>query len=258
MSKVNDKWLGCKLLLPENVLGFITSNYEDESHYVCAILNSSCAELILRSIAGGSKSFGSPKMVEDSINIPEFNRNNKTHIVIADLSKRAHQLANINDVAGLSKIEEEIDDAIATMYGLKIKELVEVKKTLRLLEGEEIDEEIAEDKPDDVRIDFLNAVVDPNTTGSIEIAIVNPRQETITVDLYFPNRKEEVKTNKEQDSIKVKIPPLEAGEHKIAYNIIANTRETKGEFTLHVKEKKRFRRKQELSSKLKELMGDGE
>ena len=57
-------------------------------------------------------------------------------------------------------------------------------------------------------------------------------------------------------SIKVKISPLPKGEHKIPYKISAQDKVAKGEFTLHVKEKKRFRKDESLTGKLDELLGE--
>jgi hypothetical protein len=256
VGKVSDKFLGGKLVLPENVIAFIPTNDVDEAHYICAILNSSIVDLILRSIAGGTKSFGTPKMVEDVIKIPRYDKNNKVQGMLVALSKRAHKLASENNASELSKSEEEVDETVARLYGLTDEELKEVKNCLKFLEGEEIEEEIVEEESIEVTVDFLNAVASPNAAGSFEVAITNPLKDTVKIELQLPDRKVELETDKEQDNIKVKIPPLPIGEHKITYNIITRAKVAKGEFTLYVKEKKKFRKDEALTSKLDELLGD--
>ena len=91
-------------------------------------MNSSITDMVLRSIAGGTKSFGTPKIIEDTIRIPRFDRNNDTHKRLSELSKEAHELAKEgNDV---SSIEEEIDGLVAKLYKITRREMKRVKKTL--------------------------------------------------------------------------------------------------------------------------------
>jgi methylase of polypeptide subunit release factors len=256
VGTVNDRFLGEKLILPEHVLAFIPTDNEDEAHYLCTILNSPTVDLILRSIAGGTKSFGTPKIVEHTVKIPKFNNKNEIHVQLAALSKKAHKLASENNAGELSKTEEAIDNTVARLYGLTAEEVKEVKNSLKLLEGEEIEEEIVEEEPMEVTVDFLNAVASPNTAGSFEVAITNRLKDTVKIELQLPDRTVELETDKEQENIKVKVPPLPIGEHKIPYKIITRAKVAKGEFTLHVKEKKRFRKDESLTGKLDELLGE--
>ena len=131
ISEVNDKFLGRKMVLPENVLAFMPTTDLDEAHYLCALLNSSPIDLILRSIAGGTKSFGSPKMIQDTILIPRYDKNNKTHSILASLSKRAHELAPQEADHELAKVERRIDEIVAILYGLTDSELSQIKMTLK-------------------------------------------------------------------------------------------------------------------------------
>jgi len=140
LSLADDPFVGKKMILPEHVLAFMPTDNEDEAHYLCAILNSSIADLILRSIAGGTKSFGTPKIIEDTLNLKKYDATNKLHIKLATLSKKAHNLAQQNQKEELKKVEEEIDKTVAQLYGITEKELKEVKKCLAMLEGEEFKE----------------------------------------------------------------------------------------------------------------------
>jgi type I restriction-modification system DNA methylase subunit len=133
VSTVDDEVLGEKLVLPDNVLAFIPTDTEDEAHYICSIMNSSITDMILRSIAGGTKSFGTPKIVEDTIRIPLYDRRNALHKTLSDLSKKAHESAQKG--GDVDEIEKEIDDVVSDVYGLSEKDLQTVRKTLQIQEG---------------------------------------------------------------------------------------------------------------------------
>jgi CRISPR/Cas system type I-B associated protein Csh2 (Cas7 group RAMP superfamily) len=175
---------------------------------------------------------------------------------LVKLSKKAHEFAFKNNVTELSKIEDEIDNTVAELYGLTSEELKEIKNALKILEGEEIEEEIVEEESMEVTVDFLNAVASPNVAGSFEVAVSNPLKDTVKIELQLPDRKVKLETSKEKDNLKVQTPPLPTGEYEIPYKIIAKTKVAKGKFTFHVKERKRFRKDQILTSKLDELLGD--
>ena len=133
ISTVLDSYLGTKFALPEHVLAFIPVKKEDEAHYICSIMNSSITDMILRSIGGGTKSFGTPKVVEDTIKIPKYDKNNELHIKLSYLSKKAHETAQRG--GNTSEIEEEIDDIVSELYGISDESLQTVKKTLLIQEG---------------------------------------------------------------------------------------------------------------------------
>lgn len=136
ISSVSDAFLGEKMVLPSEVITFIPTENENEAHFVCAVLNSSVVDLAIRSIAGGTKSFGSPKIIEETIRIPEFEVNNDVHSKLAELSKEAHELALAEKVEAVRAVEGEIDRAVANLFGLTEKELGDVKDALRVVYGE--------------------------------------------------------------------------------------------------------------------------
>ncbi len=136
ISSVNDEFLGEKKILPENVLAFIPIDNENEAHFICAVLNSSVVDLAIRSIAGGTKSFGTPKIIEETIRIPNFDANNENHRKLAELSRKAHELAAQEDEDKLRKVEAEIDRKVANLFGLNEEEVGEVKEALSVVYGE--------------------------------------------------------------------------------------------------------------------------
>lgn len=134
ISKVNDPYIGTKLIIPEHVLAFIPTKKEEEAHFICSIFNSSVANLILQSLAKGSKSFGAPKFIKNLLGIPKFDPSNPTHTNLAKLSRKAHELA-LENAAGLAEIEQQIDKLVGKLYGLNKHELERVKSSLKILEG---------------------------------------------------------------------------------------------------------------------------
>lgn len=97
IGSTNDEFLGEKMILPEHVLAFVPVDNENEAHFICAVLNSSIVELAIRSIAGGTMSFGTPKIIEETIQIPKFDAKNENHVKLAELSRKAHELAAKGD-----------------------------------------------------------------------------------------------------------------------------------------------------------------
>jgi hypothetical protein len=141
VTSIKHQILGERTVIPEHVLAYISADSEDEAHYICSILNSSLVNLILQSIAKGGKNFATPEFI-NMINIKAFNPSNLFHKKLAELSKKAHQLAKQNLKDDLKKIEEEIDMIVAQLYGISEDELKEIKKCLAILEGEEIEEKV--------------------------------------------------------------------------------------------------------------------
>ena len=83
----------------------------------------------------GTKSFGTPKIVEETIRIPKFDANNEIHCKLAELSRKAHEFASKGDEEKLREVEEEIDREVARLFGLDEEEVKEVKEALRIVYG---------------------------------------------------------------------------------------------------------------------------
>jgi methylase of polypeptide subunit release factors len=250
---VNDSFLGEGIAIPNVKLMFVPVDNEDEAHYICAFLNSSITRLIVASYVIET---GISTHILQNVFIPKFDEKDKIHLEISRLSKKAHQLAREKQENELKKVEEEIDRTIAQLYGLTEDELKEIRKSLAVLEGEEVEEEVAKEEPKQTKVNFLDTVMRPNIIGVFEVSISNPIKEKITIELQIPERPVTIKTDKEEDEIKVKVPPLEAGEYKVPYKITTSKGVAEGEFTLYVKEQERRRVKEEFASKLDELLGD--
>jgi hypothetical protein len=102
VSKVTDKWLGKKLVMPDNTIGYFPCDTENEAHYICAIMNSTNVRKYFERRSSKSKWGISINMVE-SIPIARFNPSDKNHVELATLSKMAH----------LTELPEEIENVEA-------------------------------------------------------------------------------------------------------------------------------------------------
>jgi len=251
---------GDVIYVPDHSVMFVSFKTEQESCYVNSILNSS---IFLFAVASSTYEISGYGHVIRYVNIPEFDPTKSVHKKLAEMSKKAHEIAleiyrdgKKELKSELKRVEEEIDRLVAQLYDITDEELKEIRKCLEILKGEEFEEEFVEEISSEIKVDFLNAVARPNVAGGFEVAITNPLKDTVRIELQLPDRKAELETDKEQENIKVKVPPLPVGEHRIPYKIITKAKVAKGEFTLHVKEKKRFRKDESLTSKLDELLGD--
>ncbi|MEM4772593.1 MAG: N-6 DNA methylase, partial [Nanoarchaeales archaeon] len=137
ITPVKDVYLGEKIAIPNIKLIFIPLENEEEAYYVCAMLNSSIAQLIVASYVIET---GISTHILEHVYIPKFNPNDELHLKISELSKKAHELAKKyyeqNDLTAwkeLKKVEEEIDRTVANLYGITDEELEEIKKTLKIL-----------------------------------------------------------------------------------------------------------------------------
>jgi len=119
LALADDPFIGKKPLIPQETISFIPLENEDEAHYLCAILNSSEVNLLVKSFSQvGGKSFATPSVLEQ-IKIPKFDSKNKAHQALAVLSKQAHKLAAKDDKKRLSYVERQIEKIVAKLYGLR-------------------------------------------------------------------------------------------------------------------------------------------
>jgi len=116
-----------KSIIPQETITIVALYKEQEAHYLCAMINSSIFQFIAISYSQvGGKSMGSPHLLEN-IHIPKFDQQNKLHLQLAELSKRAHILAKTDETDELKEIEEEIDKISAKIWELTDEELKEIK-----------------------------------------------------------------------------------------------------------------------------------
>ncbi|MEM3616626.1 MAG: N-6 DNA methylase [Candidatus Bathyarchaeia archaeon] len=114
VSSVVDKFLGEKPVLPAAIEMFVPTNSKEEAHYICAVLNSSLVRESLKALSSKSKS-GLSSSIVSKVRLDKFNPKNNIHKKLANLSQKAHQLAEKND-STLKEVEKEIDTLVEKLY----------------------------------------------------------------------------------------------------------------------------------------------
>jgi len=167
----------------------------NEAYYLAGILNSLPSRTI---IASYSYELRQETHIIDFIKIPKFDPLNKTHIKIAELSRRAHELSNLKQSGSsvterynvekeLERVEKEIDLAVAELFGLSEEDLREFEKLMAILSGEEPPEESEEVEPvGEPIITLSNTLLQPNTPAQIEIDVTNPQGTMLEISYEFP------------------------------------------------------------------------
>ena len=114
---------------------------------MCAILNSALVRFCVQSYSSAGRGFGAPAVIK-YFRIPKYENEDERHLMISELSKRAHGLAEryykgkeLGVGEELKEVEVEVDDAVAGLYGVMGEELEDVKKTVRVLKGEDVEGE---------------------------------------------------------------------------------------------------------------------
>jgi len=117
-----------KLVLPFEVI-IIPLNDEQEAHYVCALINSSPARIIIKAYIV----LHPDTHVLRHVSVPKFDAGNTVHRRLAALSQQAHQLAAAGNEAGLAAVEAQVDEAAAELWGITDRELQEILRSLEEL-----------------------------------------------------------------------------------------------------------------------------
>jgi len=126
-SKVAGK---SKVVIPDHKLMFVPIRDKEEAHYVCAMLGSSISVLVVKSY--GVETQTSTHVLE-YIRVPKFDAKDKRHQRLAELSVEAHQLAaDATEPAQkrLEKVEAEIDEQAAAVWGISPTELRDIQSSL--------------------------------------------------------------------------------------------------------------------------------
>ncbi len=80
-----------KVIVPQHIVTLVDCQSAEEAHYVCALINSQCANFTARAYSQeGGKSFGDPHILEH-IRIPRYDPQNALHRRLAELSQEAHR-----------------------------------------------------------------------------------------------------------------------------------------------------------------------
>lgn len=119
---------GERPVLPQNTHAFISCETEDEAHYLCAMLNSSLVNFLVRSysVAGG-KSFAPPHIME-YVKIPRYDARDQSHAKLARLSEECHRAAEQGHLELSSAAKLNLDRLAGACFGLSQHELRTVQR----------------------------------------------------------------------------------------------------------------------------------
>jgi len=142
-TPVNDKNLGREtVVLPDSKLVLIEFDNVDEAHFVCALLNTSPARMIIKSYVVGTQI---STHVLDYVGVPRYNPSEGLHRRLVELSKQAHvavrsirKQADSPSAERLSQIEAQIDATAARLWGMTDGEL---RRGQRALNGAAVTED---------------------------------------------------------------------------------------------------------------------
>ncbi|HEY73827.1 MAG TPA: N-6 DNA methylase [Thermoflexia bacterium] len=120
-----------KTIIPDHKLMLVPFENEQEAHFICGMLASTIAQLIVKSYV---VSVSTSTHVLEHIAVPQFDTNNPLHTRMAALSQQAHALAKdpkgLQDPSGLLNIEAQVDEAAAELWGITDRELKEIRRSL--------------------------------------------------------------------------------------------------------------------------------
>jgi len=131
IGSVDDKHLGEKVIVPDHTVIMIPSKAEAEAHYLCALLNSTPAQLAATAYV---VLHPDPHIIT-RIALPKFDPKNETHKALATASKTAHRAAAKGNTDKVNEAEKEIDGLAAKIWGLDADEMQDIKDSLREMGG---------------------------------------------------------------------------------------------------------------------------
>lgn len=149
MAYKDDKYLGQKMRIPNEKIMLVPLEDENEAHYLSAVLNSTITQLIVASYTIETQI---STHVLNNVNVPRFDPSNPTHLELAELSKKAHEVARekyklLDELktlrASLKGKKGEERKSIKTKIGELEEKIEEIEERLRKVEAE-IDEKVAE------------------------------------------------------------------------------------------------------------------
>jgi hypothetical protein len=132
VEPTRDSTLGKKNVLVDHKLILVPFAAREEAHFVCALLNSSIAGLIVRSY---SVSTQLSTHILETIAVPRYEESNSLHQRLRDLSVEAHALIASNNVERIASHDEQIDKAAAKLWGIESEALLSIQSQLQKMDA---------------------------------------------------------------------------------------------------------------------------
>jgi len=116
-----------KVIVPDHKLMLVALGVEEEAYFLCGVLNSAPSQFVVQSY---SVNIQMDTHVLGNLRIPSFNATNQLHLRISDLAYEAHEATAVGEVKRVGKIETEIDELAAELWGITKAELKEIQESL--------------------------------------------------------------------------------------------------------------------------------
>jgi len=116
VEPIHDPVLGKRHVLVDHKLILVPFATKGEAHFVCALLNSSIAGLIVRSY---SVSTQLSTHILGTIAVPRYDEANTLHDKLRNLSEQAHARLLKNMAEGIPELNAEIDEVSAKLWGIE-------------------------------------------------------------------------------------------------------------------------------------------
>jgi hypothetical protein len=116
---------GAMPVVPDHTVIIVPFDRAEEAYYLCAILNSSPANLAIQNYIV----LHPDPHVLDRVRIPRYAPRAAAHRRLAQLSRRAHAIASGQSRGSLADAEGQIDECVAEIWGLTSEELAAVQRS---------------------------------------------------------------------------------------------------------------------------------
>ncbi|NAZ27795.1 MAG: class I SAM-dependent DNA methyltransferase [Caldivirga sp.] len=241
-------------VMPDHSVILVPTETSDKAYYIAGVLNS----VVVRSIiASYTYELGQYTHIIDVIKIPKFDPSNDLHRRIAELSRRAHELARcihagskpsycagVNAGDELRRVEGELDSAVAKLYGLSEGELKEFRRLMAILSGGEVPVEDDVEVPKSPVVNVLNTLLKPDVESYIEVDVTNPSGEEVEFTYELPWGRGSFKVT--EGKYRINTPPLKPGKYRGVVRWVWRGKEYTQEFEVEVYEQKGPRRPRTL------------
>lgn len=244
-----------KPVIPDDGTILVETDSPEEAYYLAGFLNSLVSRTI---IASYTYELRQETHIVDFIKVPKFNVTDKLHLRIAELSKKAHQLAkciyseekpdycrNTKAEEELSKVEKELDLAVAQLLGLSEDDLRDFERLYAILSGEELPVEEDVEVPQYPNVSVLGAVIKPGLQSFVEVDVVNPSGEEIEFHYEFPWGSGSFRLV--EGKYKIDVPPLSPGKYRGVLRWVWRGNEQSKEVIVEVEEHEGPRRPRTLT-----------
>jgi len=116
-----------RLIIPDHKLTILGFDSEADAHFICALLNCSPVQSAVKAY---SIEIQISTHVASFIALPRFDSNQALHREIERIGKACHKAAQNEDFGHLAKLERQLDEECAKIWGLSAKELKQMQEPL--------------------------------------------------------------------------------------------------------------------------------